>query len=428
MITPSYGVTATERVLPRLALDFTTAVLDPRITFTRTTGASNPATYVNSSGYITEATNNQPRFDYDPVTLACKGLLIEEPRTNVRTYSNNFLNTATAGETRPWVWSNVTAVSVSKTAPDGTSSCFKVTEDTANTTHFIYASASGTSGTIYCFSYFVKADGRSKVKIDPNDGTFGSNLSVTFDLAAETATPLGTPAGYGIVKYKDGWFRCWAAFTATATASALAPLYLMSGNDTTYQGDGTSGVLVYGHQLETGAFPTSYIPTVTAALTRNADVTTMSATNFSSWFNASEGSFEIDFNPYYVGALDSTQVIMEISDGTTTNVLSLYKRSNAASDVLYVADVASSREASINIGTLTTGNNKTTIAYKLNSYAACKNAATVGTDTAVGVPTVDRLILGTNRITNTLAIKGHLQRVKYWPQRLTNAEIQAFSK
>ena len=55
MITPSFGLTATERVLPKLALDFTTASLDPRITFTRTTGASNPATYVDSSGYIANA-------------------------------------------------------------------------------------------------------------------------------------------------------------------------------------------------------------------------------------------------------------------------------------------------------------------------------------------------------------------------------------
>ena len=82
MITPSFALTATERVLPKLALDFTTASLDPRVTFTRTTGASNPATYFNSSGVLTAATNNQPRFDYNPVSLVCKGLLIEESRTN----------------------------------------------------------------------------------------------------------------------------------------------------------------------------------------------------------------------------------------------------------------------------------------------------------------------------------------------------------
>lgn len=80
MITPSFGLAATERVLPRLALDFTTASLDPRITFTRS-GAT--ATVINSSGVIVSAGQNVPRFDFNPTTLACRGLLIEEPRTNL---------------------------------------------------------------------------------------------------------------------------------------------------------------------------------------------------------------------------------------------------------------------------------------------------------------------------------------------------------
>ena len=60
MITPSYSLTATERVLPKLALNFTTAALDSYVTFTRITGASNPATYVNSSGFVAAATNDHP--------------------------------------------------------------------------------------------------------------------------------------------------------------------------------------------------------------------------------------------------------------------------------------------------------------------------------------------------------------------------------
>ena len=80
MITPSYGLTATERVLPRLALNFTTASLDPRVTFTRT---GNTATVTNSSGVIVGINADLPRFDYDPTTLVCKGLLIEEARTNL---------------------------------------------------------------------------------------------------------------------------------------------------------------------------------------------------------------------------------------------------------------------------------------------------------------------------------------------------------
>lgn len=80
MIQPSFSLTASERVLPRLALDFTTATLDPRITFSR---ALNTATAINSSGAIVAVNANLPRFDYDPTTLTCKGLLVEELRTNL---------------------------------------------------------------------------------------------------------------------------------------------------------------------------------------------------------------------------------------------------------------------------------------------------------------------------------------------------------
>lgn len=85
MITPAYAPTATERVFPRLALDFTTGVLDPRVTVTR---ALNTATRINSSGLIEVVNADLPQFDYDPVTLAPKGLLIEETRANLLLHSS----------------------------------------------------------------------------------------------------------------------------------------------------------------------------------------------------------------------------------------------------------------------------------------------------------------------------------------------------
>jgi hypothetical protein len=87
MITPSFSLTSTERVLPSMALDFTTANLDSRVTFTRT---GNTATVVNSSGNVVGINADLPRFDYDPIALTCKGLLIEESRTNLIPYSSDF--------------------------------------------------------------------------------------------------------------------------------------------------------------------------------------------------------------------------------------------------------------------------------------------------------------------------------------------------
>jgi hypothetical protein len=87
MITPAYGLTATERVLPSLAFNFTTGSVDPRITCVR----AGDSTRTNSSGVIELVPANTSRIDYDPVTLACKGLLIEPGRTN------SFLNSLIDG-------------------------------------------------------------------------------------------------------------------------------------------------------------------------------------------------------------------------------------------------------------------------------------------------------------------------------------------
>ena len=173
MITPSFSLTATERVLPKLALDFTTASLDSRITFTRTTGASNPATYVNSSGVITAATNNQPRFDYDPVTLACKGLLIEESRSNLAKYSQDFSNAV-------WTLGGAT-IGSSTTSPDGTSNGQSLMETSATSAHRFYVTSSitVTNGTTYTFTIFAKKNGRDYVRL--SDGNV-ANVICFFNL------------------------------------------------------------------------------------------------------------------------------------------------------------------------------------------------------------------------------------------------------
>ena len=117
MITPSFALTATERALPKLALDFTTASLDSRITFTRSLGT---ATVVNSSGNVVTVAADTPRFDYSPITLVCKGLLIEEARTNIVTYSEDCRDTADAGSTRPWSYFANTSVTPDNiTSPNG---------------------------------------------------------------------------------------------------------------------------------------------------------------------------------------------------------------------------------------------------------------------------------------------------------------------
>ena len=117
MITPAYSPTATERVLPKMALDFTTGTLDSRVSVAR---AGNTATRINSSGKIEIVNANLPRFDYDPATLAPRGLLIEEQRTNLLLRSEEFDNAS-------WAKTNATITVNATTAPDGTTTADLIT-------------------------------------------------------------------------------------------------------------------------------------------------------------------------------------------------------------------------------------------------------------------------------------------------------------
>lgn len=420
MITPSFGLTATERVLPKLALNFTIGALDSRVTFTRTTDATNPATYVNSSGYITAATDNEPRFDYNPVTLARKGLLIEESRENSQTYSQTYDNAV-------WTATRSSAISAAITSPDGTLNGYKIQEDsTASSTHIIsHANISVTSGITYTQSVYAKYAGRF-LTLYFASATFGntnnSNAAIfnlqTGEITSQGASLLSasiTPAG-------NGWYRCAVTKAATVTGNFALTYYLGTGASPlpSYSGDGTSGVYLYGTQMEVGAFATSYIPTTSAALTRNADVATMTGTNFSDWWQAGLGGATVQALPSTVSGI---RPLIQFDDGTANEIIAL--RGNTTNPELVIVD-GGSPQAQIDAGTIAAN-----IAYNLgaawntdNCAAAVNGNATV-TDTTATIPTVTQARLGSD---GTNYLNGHLQTVRYWPQRIINAEVQASTK
>lgn len=148
-----------------LSLDFTTmSSLDSRFTFTRAAASnSGTTTYINSSGLVTTATTNQPRFDYDPTTLQPRGLLIEGSATNYALLSESFgaSNWTVAG------LSGGVVTSTTQTNPAGILSSIRMVEDSGFSSHNVYSPIGGlTSGQQYTFSVFVKSDGtRSLVGI-----------------------------------------------------------------------------------------------------------------------------------------------------------------------------------------------------------------------------------------------------------------------
>jgi hypothetical protein len=416
MITPSFSLTATERVLPKLALDFTTASLDPRVTFTR---AGNTATYFNSLGVLTNALADQPRFDFNPVSLVCKGLLIEETRTNKIVYSQDVSQAN-------WTKANVTVNTTAGTAPDGTNTANLITANTTGTPTQVYQDhvINATSCT---WSIFVKRyssyDTTSVFRV--RNVTTGTNLVNGFITWSTMTVTLGT-----IEAINNDWYRITFPVTTGITSGNSLRFYLgWQANN----GTAGNGLYAWGMQVEEGAFATSYIPTVASQVTRNADVATMTGTNFSDWYNASEGSFNVGFifnsEPGFTSG-GTSQRALYVSDGTTNNRMDIPRIETSSDRMFAIVQTAGSLDVFAQINALNTTNNTqyyVCFGYKVNNFAAAITGLTPLTDTALNIPTVNQLRFGALTATTGL-INGYITNMEYYPQKLTNNEIQAFSK
>lgn len=423
MITPSYGLTATERVLPRLALDFTTASLDSRVTFTR---ALNTATVVNSSGYIAIINADLPRFDYNPITLACKGLLIEETRSNLFTYSEDYTNAA-------YSFTDISVNANQTEAPDNALTADLWTQGVAGTAvSFRTAGITVAAGATISVSVFAKRSANMQwLRIRASNSANTNGGQAWFDL---TNGVLGTVSNAGtgsntsatITPYKNGFYRLTVTSTlGAADTAANRYIYAVTADNVTTR-QSNAAYFVWGEQLEVASFPTSYIPTVATSVTRNADVATMTGTNFSSWFNASEGAITTQFDVIAPTSAGFNR-LFAFNDGTTTNTIECMKNNGTNSQFFSYVNVSSSAQALLYSSAISANtSSKISLAYKQNSFAAASNGTALTTDGAGNLPTVDRLSIGYVGSGNQL--NGHIQKILYYPQRIINAEVTAFSK
>jgi hypothetical protein len=246
------------------------------ITFTR----ASAATRFNHLGQLESVAANVPRIDYDPVTKACRGLLVEEQRTRLNAYAGNLTSgwghtggTASAGQSILGI------------------ACSTFTEDTTTGGHGSGTDVSCTSGQPYSASFIVKRRvGSRNFSITFGSGGWGANVSVAFDLDAATLSANGGATG-SIKSLGGGAFLCTATATATVTTSSSINFGLRTTSGG-YTGDGVSSVDLFC-QFESGAFPTSMIlGSEGSQVTRSADV--CSINTLSPWYNQSEGTLFVE--------------------------------------------------------------------------------------------------------------------------------------
>jgi hypothetical protein len=254
------------------------------------TGAGK-GTRVNKEGLIEVVENDRPRIDY--LDSEDGVFLLEKAATNLITYSEAFDNAY-------WTKSGASVTS-GFVSPDGTANAFKLIEDSTNAFHGFYQNAniSLPIGKI-TMSIFVKVNGRDYFQLRTGSaaGVTGAPLYANFDLNNNSVTASSSGVDNAkISSFNNNWKRISISFTVTSVSQASLVFQPITTSSAvigeTYQGDGTSGIYVWGTQLESGDL-SSYIPTQGSIQTRVAE--TASGSGNSEVFNDSEGVLFADIS------------------------------------------------------------------------------------------------------------------------------------
>ena len=388
------------------------------------TSRASTATYYDANGVVQTAGIDVARDNaylpdesgvFRPV-----GLLIEESRTNLLTYSEDFSQ---------WIQRNHTYTSNAATAPDGTTTADKIAPNSGTFYPVdVYQTVTPITTPI-TLSVWAKADGFNVINL--NLGNYGDNgvedafLKVnvsTGTLVESSGSAGGFWTSYSITPFPNGWYRVTATTTDSTDGDTVILLQVCEddGSQTVTTGDGTKGILIWGAQLEAGSFPTSYIPTAGATVTRaadvsssstvtrSADVASMTGTNFSSWYNNEQGT--VVFNAGLKDSVNATPSIvfggyLWVTAGSQWRTSGNQSMFNAPSTAYVPALYA--------------------FALQSNNHALSINGGSASSPFANNSHSPAGSSFSLNGLGNRLS--GLVRRITYYPYRLTNAQLQALT-
>ena len=359
------------------------------------------------------------RFDHDPLTQACKGLLIEEQRINSILQSDNFASAS-------WTQSLLTVSSNVTSSPDGSTSGDLITEDSTTGIHQInQPSPIITAGQAYTLSVFAKAASHNCFQIS-FPAIYGSGLFCNFILSGSGS--LGNKDATSVARiesYPNGWYRCSLTAPSVVGGSASPVAILAINNNsaavrnTSYLGTGAQVVSLWGAQLEAGAFPTSYIPTTTGPVTRSADTCSITGSDFSGFFNADDGTL---FSNCSVN--NTTGANRGIATIRSTAVFFMRQSLNSGSVRAEVrANDTQTNLPSTSVSILTAI--KMALAYSGNNFASSTNGTSPSLVTRTLPTGLNEFRIGS--LDGTLCLNGHIDQIRYFRKRLPNAKLQTLT-
>jgi hypothetical protein len=413
---------------PSLSINFARSQrLDPRITFTRTT----TGTRVGPDGYIEVIPADQPRFDFDPVTGECLGLLIEEIRTN--SINNNTMVGALVGTpgTPPTSWGIGTnnaelthsivgvgvesGISYIDVRVSGTVTASRSC-DILMQSPFISAS----NGQTWTHSVYLRQVGGSQTNI--------TDIRIQGNVYSDTAY-ITTP-----------WFQMVPVTTESLITQRRIATATLVGETITRVGPfikittASSGVVDFTlrigmPQLELGSFATSVIPTEGSTVTRTTDNARIEGKNFTDFYNPSEGTLYTSH--IQKNSTDTTKNwgIFSISNASLTSFIRLFAGAGSAS----VFNILSSGSGS-SVYTTTNGsfvqNNimRAVCSYSSSSAVRILNNNALTEDTSVVLPSdLNNIIIGGGGA-GLSSLNGTISQLTYYPVRLSNQVLQNLTK
>lgn len=253
---------------------------------------------------------NVPRLNYDSVG-GCPSLLLEPQRTNLLTYSNDFSNLN-------WIKAASSTVTFSSSIlnPQNTGSYRFNASNLAFGVILRQTSAIVSIGQKYTISFFIKKGNYRYVGIRFNTSRTLERLP-NYDFDTDTLNKQGVTCDLTRDIYTNGWVRLNLTFTAT-TIDGICDIALTAANgDTAITLSGTEFMYVFGGQLELGAYATSYIPTTSGTVTRNADQFLRSNIYTNGLITSAGGAWYLEINNNISLARDNSGTGLYIGNSAT---------------------------------------------------------------------------------------------------------------
>ena len=348
---------------------------------------------------VTTATNT-PRIDY---STGEKAFLLEPQSTNLITYSEDF------GSGSGWVkfasGISFDANTTETLSPQGLYNATKIISSVNNEQQAIYKSYSIATPTISCYA--------KAAEFDTFNLKTSGGVSCNFTLTGDGEIGYNTNTSAKSIEYLgNGWYRC---SISSSTNSTYAWISIDGGS---IQGDGTSGIYIWGAQLEQLSYPTSYIPTAGATATRNQEL----CNNATPVINSEEGTLYAE-----ISALEDDLTFrgLSISDGTTSNACRIYYR-NSSNRVQFLFNVggASQFQQLIDLTNIK-DYNKIAFSYKKNNFKVYINGVKVAEDTNGIVPSANTFNkLSFSRADGGESFFGNTKGLKVYPKALADVQLE----